>query len=184
MTIPYVLAIDPALTCSGWAFFENERLNAAGVVATSSRWPMADRITALARELYARGYGGANSIVSEWPEVYEQGDADPNKLLYMPAVVGAVLAKIGYGNVVLVAPKLWKGQVPKPIHNARMLKRLDGAELAVLERAQIPASQLNNAIDAIGLGLWLTKRIAHAVGSFTPAPFVPSRRRAPRPRGL
>lgn len=97
-------------------------------------------------------------FVVEVPVVYLHGPggkkdgADPNDLIDLAAVVGALCVTFSEAFVLkAVQPREWKGQVPKEIHHARALSRLDADE-----RARVPKlakSRLHNALDALALGL-------------------------------
>lgn len=154
----YVLAVDPSLTCTGWARFNFGRLVACGVNRTASDARFDVRI---ARAADVPRDTVWSLFVIEWPQVYTYGKSkgDPNDLLAVAAVAGAALARTTAHEVRTPRPAQWKGQVPKPIHNARVLARLDAVEQAMLARAGVPASLLNNVIDAIGLGLWALGRM-------------------------
>jgi hypothetical protein len=55
-------------------------------------------------------------------------------------------------QVCYVTPSQWKGQVPKDIHNARVLAKLRPDELALAEGLD------HNGIDALGLLIWALER--------------------------
>ncbi len=100
-----------------------------------------------------------NAII-ELPQIYPgPRDEDPNDLIQVARCVGqweCELRRAG-ATVRLVHPREWKGSVPKTVHNARVLAALTDAERARLPK--LPASKLHNVLDAVGLGLWLLKRI-------------------------
>jgi len=57
-----------------------------------------------------------------------------------------------------VKPREWKGQVPKDVHHARLVKTLTPDEMAMVERAA-PPSLRHNVLDAIGIGkYWFQSR--------------------------
>lgn len=61
-----------------------------------------------------------------------------------------------------VKPEAWKGQVPKNVHQGRILERLSLGELELLRRYRGQKSDhpnLKEALDAIGVGLWRTGRL-------------------------
>jgi hypothetical protein len=104
--------------------------------------------------------GRPDTLVIEWPQIYvrARSKGDPNDLLLVAGVAAGVVASVRAGCVFMPKPADWKGQVPKEIHNARAMKRLSPAEAALVAPAG-PASKLNNAIDAVGLGLWALGRM-------------------------
>jgi hypothetical protein len=108
----------------------------------------------------------------EYPQIYrrERGSKgeNPNDLLDVACVAGAILATVRALQFYLVYPAAWKGQVPKAIHNERVCKHLAPDELRTLEAAKVPSRLKNNAIDAIGIGLWYLGRIRGTVASPRP----------------
>jgi hypothetical protein len=103
----------------------------------------------------------AHHVVMEIPEVYAGSNVKPGDLLAITAVGGALAGyycESGVGELVTVLPKIWKGQVPKPIHNARTMGKLGIKERWLVDNCTCPAYLLNNAIDAVGLGLWFLDR--------------------------
>ena len=74
-----------------------------------------------------------------------------NDLIATAIRLGRLIEASRPGCLTLVTPGYWKGQVPKDIHNARVLAKLtpDEADL-------VPDD--HNAIDALGLLLWALER--------------------------
>jgi hypothetical protein len=166
-----LLAIDPSLTCTGWAFFEGPTLKQCGIVRTDPSWPLAMRIGRAAEMITARDEEEAwpeHDTVIEWPQVYTFGKSkgDPNDLLPVAGVAAVCAATLAYASrpAELVKPAAWKGQTPKDVHNARVLARLTPGELAMVDGSGIPMSLRNNVIDAIGLGLWKLGRMGRNHG--------------------
>lgn len=96
----------------------------------------------------------AARVVIECPQVYARGKGDPNDLIDLARVVGALetLSR----DCVVVRPRTWKGTLPKKIHHERVLKELTTEERAVLgTKKKID----HNILDAVGLGLWALKRL-------------------------
>lgn len=100
------------------------------------------------------------SVVSEYPQSYiaSQQKGDQNDLVELAGVVGATCAELG-GTVTGVLPREWKGQTPKDIHNARVLKRLTPEELKIVQTCSVSESLLHNTIDAVGIGLFHLGRL-------------------------
>lgn len=98
-------------------------------------------------------------IVAERPQIYERGDVDPNDIVTLAIRLGRQLGRFPESPIGLVLPAKWKGQVPKPIHNRRVLDALSPAEEKVYLACGVSESKRHNVIDAIGLGKWaLTNR--------------------------
>ena len=62
-------------------------------------------------------------------------------------------------RVELVWPRTWKGTVPTPVHNKRVLAALTPEELALLPRRPRAKDVDHNCVDAVGLGLWKLRRL-------------------------
>ncbi len=160
-----ILAVDPSLACTGWAVFDNGQLSSAGIIPTKPRLSYRDRLHEVRKALPFSGGAPFDLLVLEWPQIYREkkqtkrdafGNArrtDPNDLLWVAAVAGIVLTTVHATDVLMQRPGDWKGQVPKSIHNARVIARLSPPEREAFRRAGLPKSQEHNAIDAIGLGL-------------------------------
>lgn len=165
-----LIAIDPSTTCTGLAVFEGGKLVRTFALKGSKKLVLGDRCLALAHEAAGvvvpwQRMGGTIDVVSEWPQVYSDGDVDPNDL---PAIAGiAVGAAVACHarSLVVYKPKEWTGTIPKKVdgkllkkyvHTSprakRILSRLDEAEVVAFHNADT-----NDEIDAIGIGL-------HALG--------------------
>lgn len=103
----------------------------------------------------------ADTLVLEWPQVYQGGrqKGDPNDLLPLAALNGALRALFPAPRLHLPKPSDWKGQVPKDIMGARILSKLTAEEKAVWNAAQFPKSLAHNVLDAVGLGLYSLRRL-------------------------
>lgn len=144
------LAIDPG-NCSGWAIFLDGELVRCGVCAPKgTRFPWHD-------------YVDVARVIIELPQIYPNGEHDPNDLIKVAYGAGFYAGTCLGATVRLVLPREWKGQVPKPVHNRRVLGRLRAVGRPVYERAaaSMAAGKVNNMVDAIGLGLY-----AHDTGWF------------------
>ncbi len=174
------LAIDPSLSCSGWALFGDGTLLDCGIVPTTTRETYHARIRALSAELYNRVSAlrnRINDVVIEWPVVYEGAarKGRPEDLMWLAAVAGAALAVVTpEARLTLVTPSEWKGQVEKKIHNDRVLKRLAKNELDTLDNRVNITLLRHNAIDAIGIGLKFLGRMEAASGAITVGKEVPA----------
>lgn len=101
-----------------------------------------------------------SAVLIELPEVYPGARSeDPNDLIQVARAVGQwEQVYTGFAVPVFhVHPKSWKAQVPKPIHNARVMTALYESEQTLIP--SLPKTKLHNVLDAIGLGLWLHGRI-------------------------
>lgn len=154
-----VIAFDPALRCSGVAVFEHGCLTAAYSRRPARRREAAQgrgapAWAAVADELWRELVAAdclPHVVVVEQQVVYPHARVDPNDIVQVAGVAGAVAAvgaSLG-ALVVGVDPAAWKGQAPKHVVAARSREVLSGAELARVE-----AGATLDAWDAVGLGLW------------------------------
>jgi hypothetical protein len=158
-----LLAVDPGLRGCGVALFDGGRLVRCAYVRGSRDGQDAAAWAEMAGEVYAWGGADATRVVSEFPKVYSVGKSkgDPEDLLQLAAVVGAISAHWGSEGITLevVRPYQWKRQVPKDIMTSRIINLLDAQEGAQA-RAGMPAkSYQHNVWDAIGIGLNALGRI-------------------------
>ena len=95
----------------------------------------------------------ATHFISEVPQVYRAGASkgDPDDLIQLAGVVGVFSALFAATTYTGVKPREWKGQVPKDVHHARLVKTLTPEELAMVEAAA-PPSLRHNVLDAVGIG--------------------------------
>lgn len=157
-----LLSIDPGLralgaalwgqTPLGWRLHEAELVVGARVGLDSVAW------SAAAWSLM-RWTAGATvtELVVEFPRVYPggRGKGDPNDLLQLAAVVGALALEFRGALVTIVRPSEWKGNTPKHVTENRVRRALSPEEMA---RVKWPAPSLrHNVVDGIAIGLWKLK---------------------------
>lgn len=155
MTLPYILAIDPG-ACTGFALMrpvQDLRRYVVDVVGTEAMATMGD----VSETRLGTFIGSRYETVIELPQVYRaaRSKGDPNDLIRLAVLVGRLqqLAEVSGSEVTLVQPAAWKGQVPKDVHHKRLMGRLCFEEQEKLEG--IHKTYRHNALDAVGLGLWL-----------------------------
>ncbi len=97
-------------------------------------------------------------LVIEVPQVYAGArDEDPNDLIDLAGVVGAIASSIILGSVQWSPlPREWKGQIPKKVTKQRVDKRLSDAEKALIKWPS--ASLAHNVYDALHLGIVYLER--------------------------
>lgn len=143
-----IVAIDPG-RCTGWAITDGGGcVHDAGVTTVDRGLPFA--------------LHGA-TLVIEVPQVYRaaMSKGNPNDLIKVAIEVGRWIerARIVGADVIEVHPATWKGQIPKEVHHARILRELRPEELARLGGCMaLPESKRHNAMDAVGLALWRAGR--------------------------
>lgn len=155
-----ILSIDPGAS-TGWAVVERDHLRgpkilASGQCSIHSLRPVRDLVRGL----------GITGGVCEVPRIYPgRGKADPDDIVTLSVRLGVAIGFLGpevQGTWTWrgVHPMAWKGQVPKPIHHARLR-----AQYPDVARVQVPDSETDR-LDAIGLGLWYLAQ-GRAVESLT-----------------
>jgi hypothetical protein len=137
---PMIIGIDPGLRCTGVAAFDGNEW------AVLSIRPKAHDLVGRIVEICARlaNRGPWDLAVIERPQVYRQGlmKGDPNDLVDLAVLVGALTVTLNAKRTLLPRPAQWKGQVPKEIHHDRIRKQVPGVEGS------------KDALDAVGLALW------------------------------
>ena len=130
-----LLAIDPG-THTGWALFD-EKLLGCG---------LGDPPTELALR-----------VVIEIPQIYPGHPVPPNDLITLAFLAGRYAGRATC-EVSTVFPHQWKGNLSKENCAARVRFRLSPEEKEVVDVLDIPAKQLHNVMDAIGIGLFALGR--------------------------
>ncbi len=156
------IAIDPSISELGLAVFESfeitrvKRIKGPKTAGDQEANRLRLLLGHLQHELWSimtlgTRYGGWDLVI-EWPEVYAARKTDPNDLLLLAGVVGAIIGQFDWRTVYSYRPKEWKGQVPKEIHNDRVMKKLP--EKIITELDRIPKTYRHNVVDACGLALF------------------------------
>lgn len=113
----------------------------------------------------------AHVFVVENQQAYGQGKADPNDLIRLSHVAGAAAGAAAFraGRVLFPRPRVWKGGVPKGVHQGRVLDQIgwgyqfNGPKRPVTKvevpegvklLGEIPEEHWSEVVDAIGLALW------------------------------
>lgn len=149
-----LVSIDPGLNSCGVAVWSNELPGNPLLWAALARNHGSTRRTMIESvydELAVQGYT-PDRLVIEVPQVYvrTRSKGDPNDLIQLALVVGGFECTFR-GAVFLTKPAEWKHQVPKPIMQERILKRLSDDEKSHVTKA--PKSLMHNVWDSVGIGL-------------------------------
>lgn len=148
-----VYSFDPGVKVLAHARFEDRVL----VHCAISR---ADSIEVMLTKTHPFGSESPDVCVVEKPQVYPQRHwrGDPNDLISIALVAGAVARAYGQKSLVLVKPHDWKGTRDKDADNDYTLKNLTEIERECIDRLELPKTLRHNVIDAVGLGLWYLDR--------------------------
>ncbi len=155
----HLVALDPGINRSGVAEFANGQLVRAFCVSVAAKdFPigivgLGMRAKYMAGRIHSvGGFPIGTKVIAEWPQIYQRekgkSKGDPNKMLPLAAVIGAVVARHFIDGVQLIQPHEWKGQASKPAMKRRIVERLTPTELA-----RIPVKLVHDGWDAIGIGL-------------------------------
>src|SRR5574343_1281146 len=142
-----LVAVDPGVHATGIAVFNGQTLMIADLVQAETLEQMISRLDERVMRGEAPHFNYDRGVI-ERPTVYSKNSkGDPNDLIRVAIVAGA--AAVRCFSVRFVEPRTWKGQVPKAIHNRRVVETLSPAELAAIACIQ-PKSLQHNALDAVG----------------------------------
>lgn len=167
-----LLAVDPGLRHVGLALFNRGYLvKAALVQGDNTRMRDLEAWTIMGSNVATWVDGEIprkrsrepriHHLVCEKPQVYaHKGSTGADDLFQLVGVLGAVGMALDWAECTTATPRVWKGQVKKEIHHARVWKRLTEAEEALLEGclSLIHPELQHNVLDAVGIGLWKLKR--------------------------
>lgn len=169
MTIPATLiAVDPSIRSAGVALFRNGRLHATERLKfKATKQDIVTRVEHVGRKVGEWLRETPDVLVIEWPQIYRaaRAEGNPNNILPLAGVCGAVACEVGADENVSYLPREWAGNTKKKttVREAKtsprarwILKQLSGLELLVWESAKY-----NDEVDAIGLGLFHLGRLPH-----------------------
>ena len=154
-----LLAVDPGSHICGYALFVEGDLVSFDFVkgtfkdVTKDAQYMANSI--LFHTISALEHRRLHKLVIEYPVIYPgRSAAPPNdivQLAYAAGIFAGILPSVST-ELVLPTPKQWKGNLPKSVHHKRIMLRLDPKLQAAIRGSA--KSNIEHAIDAIGLGQW------------------------------
>lgn len=150
-----VLAIDPGLRGTGFAYFEEGLLVDGGVldVKPSKNWmDTADRIADKILEEFNPDvlicemmiYMGGGVAGTGWR------GGDMQKTVYLTGVISGAVS-VNRTMFAFVPVYRWKGQLPKAVVEKRLRERLTASEQSL-------AGLKSHAWDAVGIGMWAMGR--------------------------
>jgi hypothetical protein len=144
-----IVSIDPGANETGVALWVEETLVYADL-ARAKKFD-GDIVRAVLALIWSFNGPEPDWVAIEIPRVYpmSRSKGDRNTLIDLAFEAGRIVQAIGVPYT-CYHPREWKGQVPKEIHNQRVLDALSEAERAVI--AKTPASLFHNVVDAVGVG--------------------------------
>lgn len=142
----YDLSIDPGVN-TGWALFGESTL----LVACGAGGPPFEAPPVL------------NRVVIELPQVYPGDPVPPQDLITLSFQAGqyARAGVVRTAQVSVVFPHAWKGNLPKKVCAARVRGHLSPDERMIVDKLEpgVPAGQMHNVMDAIGIGLFAFRKV-------------------------
>lgn len=156
---PPVYSFDPGLNECGIA-----RWTPAGTLVFA--WLVRTRLKPSARiedrwrdMVYQIGEGQASEIVFELPKVYKMSPGDPNDLINLALIDGAIMQKFIGARVTKYLPSEWKRNLDKPVIHSLIrsgVSKLCPRNLSEEEVGRMdlrPKSLAHNVLDAVAIGM-------------------------------
>lgn len=137
-----VLAIDPGVKYLGWA------LGQGGLITQTGYTEGIEDCRFL--------HGLCDVCIIEKPQQYASSAARRADITDLTLAAGEIKAYVSAPQTLLWEPREWKGQVPKPIHQARILIKLRPCEVAILPLRKM---QRGHVLDACGIALRFMGRL-------------------------
>lgn len=147
-----IVAVDPGSRFTGWAKFQDKQLVSCGLVKAKGLDEMLPRC-----QDFFGNFPNAVAIeaVIERPQVYTQRKmkGDANDLITI-ALIGGYIGAF-FLRAEFMMPRTWKGTVDKDVMCRRVENRwMNDRERGLLYNKNIPKGQVNNTLDAIGVGMY------------------------------
>lgn len=150
-----LISVDPGVKATGVAFFDDYSLVNVLLVRARSL-----ELMIVEMQKFTNFYDTPDTVIVERPTIYRRGGkGDPVGLVSISIVAGAAACSISqdvWSKIKFVEPRVWKGSVPKKIHNERIVEQLNDREQAILKTRLVkaPVKLIHNVIDAVGIGLY------------------------------
>ena len=153
MTRHLVLGIDPGINHCGWAQLSPEGLRCGLWRSQPALLP--DRCY----QYYCRARSTpADLTIVEYPQVYQgrQQKGRQKDIVDLAAIAGALIsgAKSQRSEVLIPTPSERKGNIPKEVEHARVLRSLTLDVSDIKRMADVPQYLLHNVLDAVCLAWW------------------------------
>jgi hypothetical protein len=161
---PLLIAVDPGLRACGVAVFRNGELSWAGAVRGPKEgrgpWLWRSLGAEVAAQLDRECAVGLSAIamwhvVIETMKVYTEGKGDPDDLLELSGIGGAVAASLpAWWSVEGVLAREWNGQVPSAIRRERTRAWVEANDWLDRVDLDTTARFQQDVWSAIGIGRW------------------------------
>lgn len=160
-----LLALDPGLNGTGWAFWRFAELwrcpTKIGVIKATDRkaeWP--ERAQDIAKQV-RRLCEADTWVVSEFTEYHAAASSNmgwkTGDLQRLTFLCGVIAGRVHPVSFLPVTTSGWKGQLPKDVAAKRVAKILGAVTVARLGLPEIQRRSDTHAWDAVGIGLWALK---------------------------
>ena len=148
------LFIDSGKRLCGWAVYRHSLMVDCGL------WREASKNRSGAVVVFPL----VSKAVVEMAQAYQSNKqsvpADPNDLIAISTRGGWLAGKMApNAELETWQPFKWKGNIPGDTMSERIVDKLSGPELRILERCGAPPYLLHNVVDAVGMGLREANRL-------------------------
>lgn len=171
-TTQYFMGIDPDMHTMPVVIIDIVgKLKQIAIIKVAKEFTGREALIEMAKAVKVTGTWAINALCVEGQELYQFGSSktkNPKSIMYLATVAGAAMAHfapVANGPVYFPTPQEWKGNVPKQIHQARILSRMGIDYTKVGSQSDgycVPIS--NNGFD-IKKGEW--KHVVDAIGLAT-----------------
>jgi len=158
-----ILSIDPGVKHAGVAYWMEHSglyyLELAYLATLAGTPTLARSVSEMPQACELGHVQYITHVVVELPQVYsrDKSKGDPNDLIKVAAVAGAISKGVFAEARSFVLPAEWKGAAPKDVTEARCRSYLMDSELVKIDLPKAKSLQ-HNVWDAIGIGLWYLKK--------------------------
>ncbi len=161
----YYLGIDPDTKTTGLALVGPEGLVAVKLARAKGQYAV-DRLPGMAAAIEEAVRSLGNLVDGDLVVAIElmhirPHERNPNSIINVQAVAGMAISSTvlldADAKILTPIPSKWKGTVPKPIHQKRLLAA-EGIDMDDPIFGVIPKSMRNHVVDGIGLARWAEKQ--------------------------
>ena len=164
----YFIGIDPGVN-TGYAILNENECVALGLVHNKNQFAQSEAVLNRAWQ-YLNGAHDADRVfvAIEYPQIYPHMPVPADDILNIAKLCGMIaysfrstMYAVPYflEDPAFIRPAEWKGQVPKDIHNARILNRDPNVRHMLEMSPHIPRGKWEHVIDAAGLAMYARKQV-------------------------